>query len=137
MPQIELLLILIKLAGILAHLIDRIGDCAAGLIADLIAEVIKLLAGALTGGLGLAHLALLKGLGGLLQLLAGLIKLLAGLGGLFLILWLIHAVVEIVGIAELLFLLIAEAGKLALGVIALLLRAGLLEGGLLLAHLLI
>ena len=58
----------------------------------LILQVVELLAGALAGGGGLLHLAVVHVLGGLLNAVARLIELLAGVGHLFLILRLVHAV---------------------------------------------
>src|SRR5207247_9041350 len=85
--------------------------------------------------LGLRGLPRLPRRGSPADVLARLRELLPGVGHALLVLRLVHPVAALVGVAEHLLLLVAQAGELALQLLALRLLPGLLEGGLQLAHL--
>ena len=132
---IELLLLLIERLGVLAHAIHVVIEIAGGGAADLLLDVVELFGGALGGGGGLLQLAVVEIVGGAADVFPGLVELLPRIGHAVLIFGLVHAIAEFIGVAEHLPLLIAEGGELAFDGVALLLIAGLLQGGLSLAHL--
>jgi hypothetical protein len=78
---------------------------------------------------------LIELLAGALQVLARIAELPALVGHPLLILRLVHAILQFVGIAKLLLLLVAQAGQLPLRFFALRLRPGLLKRRLRFAHL--
>ncbi len=125
---VDLLLVLVEVAGLGAHLVHLLGELVGGLLAELLADVVQLLAGAGALGDRLGQPALLERLRGLAEVLAALFDLLARLGHPLLVLLLLHALAQLVGVAEDLPLLVAEPFELPLDLGAGLGRLGRLEG---------
>ena len=125
---VDLLLVLVEAAGLVAHLVHLLGEPVRGLLAELLAEVVQLLAGAGTFGDSLGQPALLERLRGLAEVLAALFDLLARLGHPLLVLLVLHPLAQLVGVAEDLLLLVAEPFELPLDLLARLGRLGGLEG---------
>ena len=103
--------------------------------AHLVLQIAELLTGPLPGRRGLLHLAVVEVLSRLLQVVSRLLKLLAGVGHGLLVLRLVHAVAQFVGITELLLLLLAQIRQLPLNFLPLIGCLGLLERALQLLHL--
>ena len=120
--SVSLLLVLVELPGLVAHLGHLLGEPVRGLLAELLAEVVQLPAGAGPFGDGLREAALLERLGGLADVLAALLDLLAGLGHAVAVLLALHPLPELVGVAEDLLLLVPEPLELPLDLLAGLLR---------------
>src|SRR4051794_32501323 len=75
----DLLLVLVQLARILAHLVHRVGELAGSALAELIAQIVQLLAGTSAGALGFGDHSLFQRIRRSSNVLAGLLKLLARL----------------------------------------------------------
>ena len=95
-----------------------LGELVRRLLAELLADLFKLPAGAGPLGQGLGEPALLQRLGRLADVLAALLDLLAGLGHPLAVLLVLHPLLELVGVAEDLLLLLAEPLELPLDLLA-------------------
>lgn len=136
----DLLLIAGEFAGILAEFAGGVLELVGGLASEILAEFVELGLGTGPGGESLGDLTLLGGFGGAFHLLPGFLEAFAFLGHAGLVLAAFHALLEFIGIGEVLALFLLEFLELALDLFALFFVGGL-EGGLefleLLVHLLL
>ena len=133
----DVLLVLRKLAGLVAHLAHLLGELLGILFAELIAQLLQLPLRARAGAEGLRGLAFIKLLRRLLRLVAGLVELLARIGHGGLILLLFHALLQLIDVLDHLLLLLAQALEPPLHLLAFGLGLRLLHGGLQFLHLFI
>ena len=124
----ELVLVLVEPPRLVAHLGHFLGEPVRGVLAELLAEVVQLPAGAGAFGDGLGEPAFLERLGGLADVFAALLDLLAGVGHAVAVLLALHPLAELVGVAEDLLLLVAEPLELPLELGACLRVLGGFEG---------
>ncbi len=99
-PVGELALLLVEAAGLVAHLGHLLGEPIRGVLAEILADVVELPAGAGAFGEGLREPAFLERLGGLADVLAALLDLLAGVGHAVAVLLALHPLAELVGVAD-------------------------------------
>ena len=107
-------LVLVELLGLVAHLGQVVGELAGRLLAELVPDVVQLLAGSGTLGERLRARGLARAPrtpGGRVR---ALLDLLAGLGHAFAVLFVLHPLLQLVDVAEDLLLLFAEPLELPL-----------------------
>ncbi len=118
LPGVELLgqavLALIELPGLVAHRGQVIGELVRRPLAQVVPDLVELLAGPGPLGQRLRHAALLERIGGLANPVARVLNLLAGVGHAVAVLFVLHSLLQLVGVAEDLLLLFTEALELSL-----------------------
>ena len=124
----EAILVFVELLRPVAHLGQVVGELVRRLLAEVLADVVQLPAGAGPFGQGLRESALLERLGGLADVLAALLDLLPGLGHPFAVLLGLHPFLELVGVAEDLLLLVPEPLELPLDLLLRRVVLGRFEG---------
>lgn len=131
----KLLLLRIQLTRIVAKLVHRICKLSRCFLAELIAKIVELLTRSRPGGRGIRYALLIECFRCLAHFIARLLELLARFRHSLLVFRLIHSIAQRIGVPQLLLLLVAQTGQLALKVFALSLFACLLQCRLDLTHL--